>query len=227
MNTYPELFVAEEILLTVLPALVSGLPSMLFGIASYVLSSMALYTLAVRRGLRKAWLSWIPVINVWILGSLSDQYRYVVKGQYRSKRKVLLVLNLLTALMGTVAVVLAAVQVANLFSASFFAVDMKVAGNAATMVLTAVCLALPMAGIALTAVMIRYMALYDVYTSMDPNNNVLFLVLSILFHVTEPFFLFFSRNKDGGMPPRKPRAAASDAVFHEPEPMPDEEESYM
>ena len=203
MNTYPELFVAEEILLTVLPALVSGLPSMLFGIASYVLSSMALYTLAVRRGLRKAWLSWIPVINVWILGSLSDQYRYVVKGQYRSKRKVLLVLNLLTALMGTVAVVLAAVQVANLFSASFFAVDMKVAGNAATMVLTAVCLALPMAGIALTAVVIRYMALYDVYTSMDPNNNVLFLVLSIIFRVTEPFFLFLCRDKDEGMPPRK------------------------
>ena len=32
---------------------------------------------------------------------------------------------------------------------------------------------------------------------------MLFLVLSILFGVTEPFFLFFSRNKDDGMPPRK------------------------
>ena len=47
------------------------------------------------------------------------------------------------------------------------------------------------------------MALYDVYRSMDPSNSVLFLVLSILFGVTEPFFLFFNRNKDLGMPPRR------------------------
>ena len=47
------------------------------------------------------------------------------------------------------------------------------------------------------------MALYDVYTSCTPQNNVVFLVLSILFSVTEPFFLFFNRNRDDGMPPRK------------------------
>ena len=49
------------------------------------------------------------------------------------------------------------------------------------------------------------MALYDVYRSMDPNNAVLYLVLSILFRPTEPFFLFFNREKDLGMPPRKHR----------------------
>jgi len=32
---------------------------------------------------------------------------------------------------------------------------------------------------------------------------VIFLVLSILFPVTQGFFLFFIRNKDEGMPPRK------------------------
>ena len=30
-----------------------------------------------------------------------------------------------------------------------------------------------------------------------------YVVLSILFGITEPFFLFFNRNKDKGMPPRK------------------------
>jgi hypothetical protein len=47
------------------------------------------------------------------------------------------------------------------------------------------------------------MALYDVYRSLDPANAVLYLVLSILFSPTEPFFLFFNREKDLGMPPRK------------------------
>ena len=45
--------------------------------------------------------------------------------------------------------------------------------------------------------------MYDLYTSCSPQNNVLFLVLSIFFTVTEPFFLFFLRKKDGGMPPRR------------------------
>ena len=35
------------------------------------------------------------------------------------------------------------------------------------------------------------------------ENGTLYLVLSILFSPTEPFFLFFNRDKDLGMPPRK------------------------
>ena len=62
---------------------------------------------------------------------------------------------------------------------------------------------LPVMGISIAYAVIRYMALYDIYRSMDPVNCVLFTVLSILFGVTEPFFLFFNRNKDLGMPPRK------------------------
>ena len=31
----------------------------------------------------------------------------------------------------------------------------------------------------------------------------IFLVLSIIFRITEPFFLFLCRDKDEGMPPRK------------------------
>ena len=62
---------------------------------------------------------------------------------------------------------------------------------------------LPLAGVAIAAAVIRFVALYDVYRSLDPNNAVLFLVLSIFFGVTEPFFLFFNRDKDAGMPPRR------------------------
>mgnify|MGYP000871341546 CR=1 FL=1 len=58
--------------------------------------------------------------------------------------------------------------------------------------------------LAIAYAVIYYMALYDIFRSLDPNNCVLFLVLSIVFSVTEPFFLFFNRNKDGGMPPRRP-----------------------
>ena len=185
-------------------SLISNAFSSLLGIATYVLTSLALYTLANRRGIKNAWLSWIPVINCWIIGSLSDQYRYVVKGEVRNKRKTLLTLNIILWVI-TAAIAVAGIVVAvNAAGAA-----MKGAAEEALLdlvlgpVFIILGLCLPLFGVSIANVVIRYMAMYDIYTSCTPQNNVLFLVLSILFSVTEPFFLFFSRNKDEGMPPRK------------------------
>ena len=204
MTMYPDALWLEELALTVVPALISGIPSGLFGIASYVLSSMALYTLAKRRGIAKAWLSWVPVVNVWILGSLSDQYRYVVKGQYKNKRKSMLILSILLWILGVAMTAVGGVLVAGAITGAMRGVSEKVMLESVLGPALGLCgLAVPVIGIAIALTIIRYMALYDVYTSMDPTSNVLFLVLSILFSFTECFFLFFSRNKDEGMPPRK------------------------
>ena len=204
MNIYSDPSLVEDMIVTMVPALVSGIPSGLFSIACYVLSSLALYTMASRRGIRKAWLSWIPVLNVWILGSLSDQYRYVVKGQIKSKRKILLILNLTVLVLGLVLsglVIFVVVQtIVKLLSDSSSHMILNLITGP---IIAAVGIGLPMVCISVVSTVFRYMALYDVYTSLDPSNNVLFLVLSIFFGVTEPFFLFFNRNKDLGMPPRK------------------------
>ena len=64
--------------------------------------------------------------------------------------------------------------------------------------------AIPLAVAAVASAVIRFIALYDVYRSLDPANAVLFVVLSIFVGITEPFFLFFNRDKDTGMPPRRP-----------------------
>ncbi len=47
----------------------------LISIALYVLQAIGLYTIAQRRGIRHAWLAWVPVGSVWILGSIADDYR--------------------------------------------------------------------------------------------------------------------------------------------------------
>ena len=49
----------------------------------------------------------------------------------------------------------------------------------------------------------QWMSLYDLYSSCIPKHNVLFLILSIFISATRPFFIFFNREKDEGMPPRK------------------------
>ena len=180
-----------------------GMP-MLLSIASYVLTALALYTIARRRGLKNPWLAWIPVADSWLLGSLSDQYRYVVKGEHKSKRKILLFFRVLITIMWISLMGL-------LVNLCFHAVGNAFWGTMTEdrvfqilhQALNLLVVLLPLIGISIAYAVFRYMALYDLYKSLDPANCVLFLVLSILFGVTEPFFLFFSRNKDDGMPPRK------------------------
>lgn len=198
-------YLMEELIFTLIPVLTSGIPSVLLGIASYVLTSMALYSLASRRGIGKAWLSWVPILNVWIVGSLSDQYRYVVKGQCKSKRKILLILKLVSVIFVLAALIAGGFLVADVIRTMMYGIRMEaVLSQILGPVLGIAGLVLPMFGLAIASAVIYFMALYDVFQSMDPANGVMFLVLSILFPVTEPFFLFFNREKDKGMPPRRP-----------------------
>lgn len=194
----------EELVMGIATGLLTGIPSVLFWIADYVLTALALYSIACRRGLSKPWLAWIPVVNCWILGSLSDQYRYVVKGENKSKRKVMLILRLICLVIGVMVMILAVGLLVQMFSglSGSFHMDrmMRMIMGPAVGILG---LCLPLCGLGIAYSIVRYMALYDLYKSMDPNNCVVFLVLSILLGVTEPFFLFFSRDKDDGMPPRR------------------------
>ena len=193
-------YIYEDEFFLALSALTSSIPSMLLGLVAYVLTAWALYTIASRRQIRKPWLAWIPVANVWILGSLSDQYQYLVKGQNKSKRKVLVILNVLMLLISLVILVLFGVMIVGAFALHSEA-EILSAIMGPAMGMLGMCV--PLIGIAIADMIIRYMALYDIYRSLDPGNSTLFLILSIVVNITEPFFLFFSRNKDLGMPPRK------------------------
>ena len=200
------MFELEEGLMMLVPGLLSGIPTGLFRIAAYVLTSMAIYTVARRRGLNNPWLAWIPVINWWLLGSLSDQYQYVVKGKNTSRRKWLLVLNILKNLLVAGFFVYAIAIVGSALKNGPFGMFGRGAADLLAPVLTLLSFALPFVSIVIALCIIRYIALYDVYRSLDPSNAVLYLVLSILFSPTEPFFLFFNREKELGMPPRKAHA---------------------
>ena len=199
----------EEFLgLGLIPAVFSGLPSVAVSIAAYVLTALALYTIAKRRGLKNPWMAWIPVADAWLLGSISDQFRYVVKREYKSKRKVLLVLRIISAVCGLVAMVLGTVAVVGLIQGAIQSLpEQKLLAKIMGPLMGLLGLCVPMVGITIAYTIIRYMALYDIYNSLDPKNSVMYLVLGIIFGVTEPFFLFFNRNKDEGMPPRKQTAA--------------------
>ena len=176
----------------------------LWGIAMYVLTALGLYTLAKRRSIHNAWLAWVPGINCWLIGCISDQYRYVTKGQIKSKRKSLLTLTIIQ-----MALVLSFVASLVVTVVSGADTAMRVTGYARVLesimvpLIVTLGLFLPMMAVGVAKMVVYYMAMYDLYTSCAPENNVLFLVMSIIFRVTEPFFVFFNRNNDKGMPPRR------------------------
>ena len=77
--------------LSIFGKLLTGGVAPLVSIAIYVFTALSLYTVAKRRGIAAPWLAWVPVARLWVLGSLSDQYRYLTQGQIRHKRISLLV----------------------------------------------------------------------------------------------------------------------------------------
>lgn len=194
----------EEAMIGALTSLISLIPSSFLSLAVYIFSSLSLYTVAKRRGLNHPWLSWIPVGNLWILGSLSDQYRYLVKGQTKSKRKVLLILNIILYLLCAVFFIIFAMMIGGMIGAAMSGRDeSQILRDMMGSVAGILCLVVPMMGVSIATAIIRYMALYDLYSSCDPQNKTIFLVVGILVNITEPVFLFLCRNKDYGMPPRR------------------------
>ena len=177
--------------LSIFGKLLTGGVAPLVSIAIYVFTALSLYTIAKRRGIACPWLAWVPVANLWLLGSLSDQYRYLTQGQIKHKRISLLVWKGVSwVLTGSIV----------------GAVIAAFAGASVGAVLMVLCLALVVACAAVVYVVLYFMALYDVYASCDPQNAAVYLVLSIFFRFLVPIFLFVSRNLEKGMPPRKESA---------------------
>lgn len=181
-----------------------------FSIFMWILQSRGLYTIARRRAIRHPWLSWLPIGRSWVTGCISDQYRYVVRGEVKNKRRWLPILSGLTGVLSLLVVV-----------CTFLGLDpeMKIQAWTTAMLITAgyiTLLLLLLAASVLTSVF-TYKALYDLYASCDPGKRVLYLLLSIFLNI-EAFFVSACRDKDLGMPPRKSQPEPEEPkLFEEPQ----------
>ena len=198
--SYEYMYVVEDALESIFSA---GSFSSLVALASYVFSALAIYTIAQRREIQKAWLAWVPVANVWILGSISDQYRYVSRGEVRNKRKALLAVQIAQFAFTCAAVIKLIVSVVLAISGMAQSVNEMAIIRP---ILSSLVFFIPVLILGIVGLVLDILVLYDVYASCDPANNVLYLVLSLIpaiSQITRPLFLFLCRNQDGGMPPRR------------------------
>lgn len=78
--------------------------SSLISIALYVLQALGLYTIAQRRGIKYAWLAWVPVGSAWILGCICDDFKARTKGGAPKLRIALLILTIAVMVLSAVSV---------------------------------------------------------------------------------------------------------------------------
>lgn len=158
----------------------------------WILRSLSLHSIAKRRGIRHAWLAWIPVGSRWILGSVADQYQHLVQGKVTSRRKIMLIL-------GAVSMVLSTVAYGFSFAQVFAGMGVLPVEQVEIAALAGVIPSMLGMVVGIVTLVFYHICNYDLYRSCRPNAATAFLVLGIIFAVCEPFFYLACRKKDLGM----------------------------
>lgn len=180
----------------------------LISLVAYVLTAYSFYTIAQRRGIKDAWLAWVPVLQLWIVGAIADDYQRKAKNTASKKRKILLGLVIAKVAAGIVVAVMVIGAIFALLSAGYTYYDdwtdwAGVIGSFSGLVIAVILLG----GIGVVQKVVEYFALYDVYCSCDPGNSLLFVLVNVFIGITKPIFLLICHKKDGGMPSAaEPRA---------------------
>lgn len=215
--TLKETIYMNERILTLVGALLAAVVILVLMIRLifHVFRSAGLYRIAKNRGIRRAWLAWIPVGNTWIQGNIADQYQYVVKGRIRYRRFVLLWLTVASTALSIAASVLSVDVVIATIARFLFNVgrvnQIRMAAFTAVTSVEAI--------VAVVCLVFHYLTVNDLYRSCTKRYHVMYLVLSIVFKFLEPVFLFLCRDKEEGMPPRRAAqpVVVEEVIAQEPE----------
>lgn len=175
----------------------------IYAIVAYIMGSLGHYTIAQRRGIKHPWLAWIPFGNLWILGSIADQYQFVSMGQVKSRRKVLVGLQIANTAVALAILGMYVKLIVDVLITAGGKVELIDPVGMSVTVLVILLLSLAICVLSIILTVFRYISLYNLFASCWPGCKVAFILLSIFLSVTEPFLVFACRNKDLGMPPKK------------------------
>lgn len=173
---------------------------MAYLVVYYILNGIGLYTIAKRRGISAPGLAWVPIGYLWTVGGIGDHYDRATTGKDHKFRiwtvcvygggALLYVVALLWMILMGLSIGLT--HSGELPPSEVFPIFQQMIG---------LCLILVFAfAVMIAGMVLYYISLYRLYKAASPSRAVLFLVLSILFSVTIPFFIFFLRNRDDGLP---------------------------
>ncbi len=198
---------AEKVLIAV--AVFAGV-ALLLSLASWIMSSIALTHLGNRRGIKAAWLVWLPIVGPWTIGALADDYDARL-GYKRHWRVILLVCSILVAALYSSSYTSSIMEITDATIEAQYGVSQDMVEDMikGIVILYAGIILSGLISVVMTTC--TYICLYKVYESTLPRHAVLCFILSLLVPMAEPICLLIAMNK--GYPEETPALpAASEAA---------------
>ena len=144
------------------------------GLVDYIISSIALFRLARKRGIPAPWLAWIPVVNTWTFGSVVDNFE-LEKGSKRKFRVILLTLALVISALAILAVIVVSVYSAIIaLNSNGIPTD----DEEITFLISYFVVVLPLSFIAMAYYAVDIICLHKIHENIYPENLI------------PPFFVF-------------------------------------
>lgn len=174
-------------------------------IISYVLYSLGMDNISRRRGLAHPWLSWVPFLSCFQLGTIADHYKLTRVERQGIMRWALLVFGFINAAVITGAIVLlisiAVEAVLGIATFGLLFLDEVYVNvfreNFEQFVLTITCLPL----LCLPYWIVKLVAQYQLFKSCRPDLALVFLLLSIFLPFVTPVLIMVCKDHDDGMVP--------------------------
>ena len=176
------------------------------GLVFYVLRSLALYTLAKRRGIAAPGLAWVPVASDYTLGAICDNICSFINVKSYNRFVLLGCRILQMALSGLL------IQKSISSSFAIFNATNTAGANpealATSMMGSATALNALSSLVGLAYLIFFLISMYRIFQCYKPENAVLYLILGFFIPVLRDIFLFSVRNAPGSLPERTPQTAS-------------------
>ncbi len=157
----------------------------------YVMNAYPLFAIARRRGLKHAWLAWVPIGGAYVLGNISDDYQLMNRDNLKNRRIWLPVLQGLTV------VLIVAIWVWALFSF----------GNENPLGIAGLPFVLAAMAVCVVGAVMKWMATYDLFRSCEPYRAGVYLAICLgirfvmpAFSIVREILMLVVCQKDQGMP---------------------------
>lgn len=172
------------------------------GLVSYIFQSIALTRVGRRRGIKCAWLIWIPIANSWALGALADEYdaRQGLKRRFRVLLLAVLLIFIVAYIVMFCSISAIEPLVENIESYDIdeiFSVLMK-------LVIGVYSFAIGISFIGIIYSALTYICIYKIFESLSPKRCVLHFILSIFIPLYTGICLFCLRNRGWPYPEETP-----------------------
>ncbi len=183
---------------TILIFAVIGGISGIIGLVFYILQAIGIYKMANSLGIAYPWISFIPVANSYTFGKVAS--RYIKRdGSASAKFEIwLLVLQILmtiTAILLVITAIIAIVSIVGFADAAILD-DSAMTLSMFSSFIPVIILYVVTFGLALAYNIIYYVALWRIFSIFSADNATIFTVLSVLFNILPPIFLFVIRNSN-------------------------------